>query len=191
MIVRIVAGAPEAYLDFTHGYVIAVDKGVQHCINNDIQINLAIGDFDSYDPSKLDVPKIVLNPIKDDTDMQVAINEAIKLNPERIYVYGASNGRLDHYLANINMLGLYDIVMIDAINKAYVKSESFTISSNDYVSFFRFDGNPVITLKGFKYPLTDYILQDKDNLCVSNEITQKGEVFISGGRILVIESKKD
>lgn len=191
MIVRIVAGAPEAFLDFTHGYVIAVDKGVQHCIDNNIDINLAIGDFDSYDESKVKAKKIVLNPVKDETDMYVAINEAIKMQPEKIYVYGASNGRLDHYLANINMLGMYDIELIDSVNRVYVTGKSFTTSTSKYISFFKFDGNPIITLKGFKYPLEGYELKNKDNLCVSNEVIRKGEVEITNGRVLVIESKKD
>ena len=191
MIVRIVAGAPKAFTNFDEGYVIAVDKGVKHCLEQNIKIDLAIGDFDSYDESKVRVPMIKLNPVKDETDIFVAIQEAIKLSPKKIFIYGGTNGRFDHYLANINLLDLYDIELVDEMNRIFVKSESFSIDSKEYISFFRFKGNPVITLEGFKYPLTNYLLLDKDNLCVSNETVGKGYVNIEQGSVLVVISKKD
>lgn len=191
MIVRIVAGAPTVFIDFSDGYVIAVDRGVKHCLDHEIKIDLAVGDFDSYDEKKVLVPKIKLNSIKDETDMYVAIQEAIKLNPDKIFIYGGTNGRFDHYMANVNLLGLYDIELVDEVNRIFVKDRSFNIESNNYVSFFRFSGEPVITLKNFKYPLTNYKLLDKDNLCVSNEVVGVGEVEVSNGSVLVIESMKD
>lgn len=191
MIVRIVAGAPKAFINFSDGFIIAVDRGVKHCVDHGLKIDLAVGDFDSYDSKLVEAPKIVLKPEKDETDIYVAILEAIKKKPEKIYIYGGTNGRLDHYLANINLLGMYDIELIDDSNKAYVKSADFTVQTDDYVSFFYFDGNPIITLKGFKYPLNDYLLKPLDNLCVSNEVIKEGNVSVRNGRILVIESKKD
>lgn len=191
MIVRIVAGAPKAFIDFDDGYVIAVDKGVKHCLDNEISIDLAVGDFDSFDESKVEAPKLKLNPIKDETDIFVAIEEAIKLKPAKIYIYGGTNGRFDHYLANVNLLDMYDIELVDDVNRIFVKSDSFDVETDEYVSFFRYSGDPVITLSGFKYPLNEYSLKDKDNLCVSNEVVGTGRVELTGGSILVIISKKD
>jgi thiamine pyrophosphokinase len=112
------------------------------------------------------------------------------MKPEKIVIYGGTNGRADHYLANLNLLGLYDIELVDEMNRMFVKEDTFTISTTDYVSFFHYDGDPVISLENFKYPLEGYYLSPRDNLCVSNEVFGEGEVSISGGRILVIISKE-
>lgn len=191
MIVRIIAGAPVAFIEETDGFIIAVDKGVKHCLEKNIVFDLAIGDFDSFPKEEVSTNKIVLDPIKDETDLYVAIQEAIKMKPDKIYIHGGTNGRADHYLANINLLGLYDIVLIDDINKIYVADSSFITNTKDYISFFYYDGNPVITLEGFKYPLKEYKLSPKDNLCVSNEVINEGHFKVKDGRVLIIESKRD
>ncbi len=190
MIVRIIAGAPTAYIPETDGYIIAVDKGVKHCLEQNISFDLAVGDFDSFPLEEVTSEMLVLNPIKDETDLYVAIQKAIELDPKKIVIYGATNGRADHYLANINLLGLYNIELVDAENIIFVQKDDFSISTEDYVSFFHFDGEPVITLTGFKYPLTEYSLTPRDNLCVSNEVLKEGTVFLKGGRVLVIISKE-
>lgn len=47
-----------------------------------------------------------------------------------------------------------------------------------------------VTLKGFKYPLTDYTLLSGRAIGVSNEITgETGEISFSEGLLLVIESR--
>ena len=191
MIIRIVAGAPAAYLNFDGGYVIAVDKGVKHCLNNNIKVDLAVGDFDSFDKNLVKVPMIELNPEKDETDLYVALKKAIEMKPDKIFIYGATNGRYDHFHANINLLGLYDITLVDEVNTIYVKSSSFKIKTQDYISFFHYSGEPVLSLTNFKYSLGDYKLRPKDNLCISNEVISTGSVEIKGGSVLIIESKKE
>jgi len=191
LIVRIVAGAPTAYLNFDSGYVIAVDKGVKHCLSNNIKIDLAVGDFDSYDKKLVKAPMIELNQEKDETDLFVALMKAIEMKPEKIFIYGATNGRYDHFHANINLLGLYDITIIDEVNTIYVKSSSFNIVSDKYISFFNYSGVPVLSLSNFKYPLKNYKLEPKDNLCVSNEVVNTGTVDIKGGSVLIIETTKE
>ncbi len=190
MIVRIIAGAPTAYIEKTDGFIIAVDKGVRHCLEQNISFDLAIGDFDSFPVEEVTSKKLVLNPVKDETDLFVAIQKAIEMKPEKIVIYGGSNGRADHYLANINLLGMYNIELVDEENRIFVKGDKFSVSTDDYISFFHFDGEPIITLEGFKYPLNKYYLNPRDNLCVSNEVIEEGIVSISGGRILVIISKE-
>ena len=55
--------------------------------------------------------------------------------------------------------------------------------------FFYYEGNPVITLEGFKYPLVEYKLDYKDTLCVSNEILEEfGNVKVRNGKIIVVHS---
>lgn len=193
MIVRIIAGAPSAYMDQVDGYIIAVDKGIEHATYKGLKIDVAVGDFDSVDHKMLEGLKKISLPIeKDETDLYVAIQHALSLQPEKIFVYGASNGRLDHYLANISLLGLGDIELIDEVNRVYVKDTGFSVSSKEYISFFHYEGSPVLSLTGFKYPLEHYSLKPNNTLCVSNELVgETGYVEVKNGKILVIESKKE
>ena len=47
-----------------------------------------------------------------------------------------------------------------------------------------------ITLTGFKYPLTDYTLNNDDGIAVSNELArEEAEVSFTKGRLLMIFSK--
>lgn len=46
-----------------------------------------------------------------------------------------------------------------------------------------------ITLRGFKYPLTDYTLSNDDGIAVSNELAgEEAEVSFRKGRLLMIFS---
>jgi len=77
--VNIVAGAPNPYVPVLDGMVIAVDRGVQVCLDKKIHIDLAVGDFDSVDTELLKgLPLRKLNKEKDETDLQIAIEEALK-----------------------------------------------------------------------------------------------------------------
>ena len=61
--------------DFINKYVIGVDKGALYCLENNIKMDCAIGDYDSIDEKPyIEINKITkvikLNPIKDETDTQ-------------------------------------------------------------------------------------------------------------------------
>ncbi len=195
MIISIIAGSNDVCLkNIDLSYVIAVDKGYSHAKKNQITPNLVIGDFDSLEDielEKIDQKIIKLNPTKDETDLLVAIKEALKMNPDKICIYGATNNRFDHYLANVHMLNLGNIELIDSINRIYLKDCSFEIEKKEeYVSFFNYSGEPVITLAGFKYNLNDYNLKYSDTLCVSNEVLTTGAIKVEKGKILVIHCNK-
>jgi thiamine pyrophosphokinase len=189
--VNIVAGAPNPYVPVLDGMVIAVDRGVQVCLDKKIHIDLAVGDFDSVDTELLKgLPLRKLNKEKDETDLQIAIEEALKLHPTKIYVYGVTGGRLDHYEAALKYLAKGPITIIDAVNKITMKSGDFDVVTPDYVSFFHYSGEPMITLKGFKYPLKKYVLNPFDTKCISNEVLPGGgSVSITGGHVLMMISK--
>ena len=69
-----------------------------------------LGDFDSIDKKVLEkykTQKITiyeLKPEKDFTDTEEAINLAIKLKSSEFVIIGAIGTRIDHVLANINVL---------------------------------------------------------------------------------------
>ncbi len=194
MIVRIIAGGPNPYVPATDGYIIAVDKGLEVALAMGLTVDLAVGDFDSA-PIELakGIETIQLQSQKDETDLQVAVQEALKKDATTIYIYGATNGRYDHYHAAVQLLRKGDIRIVDEINTLRViHNTTLELETTDYVSFFQYSGEPRLTLTGFQYPLKEYLLQPFDSKCVSNELKkQKGTITVQGGHVLMVISQKE
>lgn len=87
---------------------IGVDRGTLRLIDLNIQVLAAIGDFDSLQPTELQrVRRNVKDirqaqPEKDFTDTQMAVMIAFRdYHADRVDIYGATGGRLDHFMANL------------------------------------------------------------------------------------------
>lgn len=166
-----------------------------------------VGDFDTIGAAVLEKYKAydeiaihAFNPQKDYTDTDIALKLAMSLAGEdgAITILGATGTRLDHSLANIQMLiapqkkGI-DCQLVDAHNRIRMIEGEFILSEcyGKYVSLITvtmvLEG---IDLVGFKYPLKDRTVYMGESLCVSNElIKEKGFIRIRKGIALLIESK--
>ena len=187
--------------------LIGADKGICFLKEHGWKPTHIVGDFDSAAIDALEYfscfPEISIyrfNPQKDLTDTQIALELAMELGAQEIYILGFSGTRLDHVLANIKILSLaldkgISAYLLDAHNRIRLIKDDLCIKKEEqygkYVSLFAF-GEEVkgITLKGFHYLLTKYDMNAGDSLGVSNEISAKiGEIFFDSGRLLVMESK--
>ena len=166
-----------------------------------------VGDFDSVGTEALayfkTLPGVAIQkliPEKDDTDTESAIRLAIRRGAERITLLGATGTRLDHVLGNIELLGIglkagIPIQICDAHNRIRMIDRGMTLARKEqfgtYVSLIPYTecvGH--LTLKGFKYPLTDACLRGFCSLGVSNEIVaDTAEISFESGILLVVESK--
>lgn len=189
------------------GMVIAADAGLDFFYRNRRVPDIIVGDFDSaQSPTlahfrKVDCVEIItLNPIKDDTDTEAAVRLAIARGARQITLLGATGSRLDHVLANIELLGIgFDagitIELVDANNRIRMLREGLTLHREeqfgDYVSLLPYSEKVEhLTLRGFKYPLTDYSLEGFCSLGVSNEIEEEEAVIsFDGGILILIESR--
>lgn len=187
--------------------MIAADSGMNFLHRNGIMPDIIAGDFDSVESSSLqyfqglnDVQVIKLNPVKDDTDTEFVIREAIRRGATEITVLGATGTRLDHVIANINLLGIgleegTSIQLVDKHNRIRMingcleikKSEQF----GDYVSVLPVKGDAKgVSLEGMKYPLKDADVACFSSLGVSNEIVDEvAKISVKQGVLLVIESR--
>ncbi|WNS77127.1 thiamine diphosphokinase [Bacillus sp. DTU_2020_1000418_1_SI_GHA_SEK_038] len=214
MIINLLAGGPVSLLPNLDIYKqegdiwIGVDRGVLTLFSIGIQPSIAFGDFDSVSAEEMAVieEQIVdlkrFRPEKDETDMELALNWAIKQKPKLIRIFGATGGRLDHFFANIQLLVnpfLHgedaQIEIIDHSNIIYIKGPGIhEIKRNllfKYVSFIPLSMEiHDLTLNGFKYPLQDEHIQMGSTLCISNElINDSGNFSFSKGIIMVVRSK--
>lgn len=87
---------------------IGVDRGTLRLLNMGVTPLVAIGDFDSLSADELKRVKTAIGdirqaiPEKDETDTELAVTVALKeYQYDRLDIYGATGGRLDHFLANL------------------------------------------------------------------------------------------
>jgi thiamine pyrophosphokinase len=167
-----------------------------------------LGDFDSVDPKiqrlyeeKPTVKVLQYEPEKDDTDTQMAVKHAMEVGCTQITLIGATGSRIDHLLGNIFCLyepleaGI-ECYLLDKNNKIMLLNKSYQLKKQDqygyYVSLLPFtEVVSGVTLRGFKYPLTDYTLTKRSGgLGVSNEIIEKtAEIDFQSGILIMIQSK--
>jgi thiamine pyrophosphokinase len=190
-------------IDLSNTYVIGVERGCLAAIKAHIDLDVAVGDFDSV--SRLELRKIYakvkkvvkLNPIKDETDTAYAYH--LVSNYDKISILGGIQGkRIEHFLAILNILKEDKKVEIKDDN-SYINSmdssDSPHIINNTkykYVSIFAIE-EAAVTLENFKYPLKEYILSETNSLGISNEVAmgQEGIISLTKGRIMIIQSKAD
>ena len=186
--------------------VIAVDGGLEAAKELGIIPDVIVGDFDTVRPEILSYYRKmehiiweVHQPEKDDTDTELAIKRALAMNCSYITLLGATGGRLDHMIGNIHLLfpclqkGTYAEI-VDPQNRLYLIDGEHIFRKDavwgKYISFLPLTQEVKgITLKGFKYPLTDRDIFIGTSLCISNELTgEKGSLEFQKGILICIES---
>ena len=97
--------------------VVAADGGARHARTLGVSIDLWVGDGDSLGEDGIaalaaaGVPVERASPDKDQTDVELAVDAAIRLGAVGLIVVGALGGaRVDHALANVALLARPDLV---------------------------------------------------------------------------------
>lgn len=194
--------------------VICADSGLDDAYRLGVKADYIIGDFDSVSGNvfekykKGDVTEskearfIKFPPEKDSTDTDIALEYAMEQNPDEIVILGATGGRMDHFLANVNILikplkyGIPTYI-VDKYNKIYLIDKDTVIKRKSlwgkYISF-----QPLteivknVRLSGLKYILDGEDLTIGKSLTVSNEMadgTDEAMISFDTGVIIVIEAR--
>ena len=196
---------------------IVQDGGLRAAAALDIVPDLLIGDMDTIGAecacgyaAREHVAIKKLDPVKDDTDSEAAMDAAIVLlneqgrDPEAdcVVMIGALGGRFDHSLGNVHVMlkamkaGVRAYIT-DSLNRMHIVkpcSEETILRAGqfgEYISFIPLTGNVTgLTLRGFKYPVQDIVLEPGNTLGVSNELScDAGTVYYETGYLLCVESK--
>lgn len=177
-------------------FIIAADKGLLYLQNLDITPNLVIGDFDSLGHTPNGRNIIVLPCEKNDTDMGAAVAEGVMRGYKNFILYGASGGRADHTLANIQLISSLSRRGMTAIIDA--RKTSFTSITNGRIIFdenakgmisvfSHSDISSGVTISGLKYELKNGTLKNTYALGVSNEFVGKmSEISVAQGTLTVV-----
>ena len=182
--------------------IIGADSGVKHALDLGFTVAIAVGDFDSLAPEILAQitaagTKIEMHPPdKDATDLELALDTAVRHGAKSITIIGGHGGRLDHFLANAQLLGAkkfaatkieawFDTTRVTAIHdQAQVTGYPGAIISLITV------GPPAtgVTTTGLRFALEDAEIVAGATLGVSNEfISSRATVVIKTGTILAVQ----
>ena len=119
MALVVVAGDPDTQLvpPWWQGHrldtsclVVAADGGLELARSLDFAVDAVIGDMDSVDPLVLAEAEAAgatvlrASPDKDETDLELAIDWALRRDVSSLVAIGGGGGRLDHLLGNVAAL---------------------------------------------------------------------------------------
>lgn len=196
---RVVGAGDCECIDFVkknEDLIIAADGGYKHLLSANIKPDILIGDFDSLS----DVPDmenvIKLNPVKDITDMNAAVEIGIEKGYTDFMIYGATGGRIDHTVANIQLVAHLSKTGMRAslcngktVITAVTDGEiTFDSSFKGYISVFAHtDICKNVNIEGLKYSLENAELINDFSLGVSNEFIGKdSRISVEKGTLIII-----
>lgn len=184
--------------------VIGCDGGTAHCLAIGRRPDLVVGDLDSLDPSIVEQlsregTEFERHPSgKDQTDLELAIERAVREGAEEILLLGAIGGRLDQTLANLHILAQRDwpapIFLAEDDQVACVLRGGDTLmlrgEKGSIVSLIPLCSEVTgITYQGLKYPLSDATLRFGSTRGISNVLVEsRASVQIVTGVALVVQT---
>jgi thiamine pyrophosphokinase len=182
-------------------FIICANGGYQNAIDAGIVPDLIVGDLDSVDPEKIEAAKdagITLRVFptkKNESDLELALEEALKMNPEVIHIAGAMGKRFDHTLFNIMLLFRYrnsgfPLTIMGNEEEIFIASRKTTLHNreNHVVSLVPFTAEVTgVKLEGFLYPLHRETLYMGSTRGLSNQVTKSlSTIEYDEGILLVI-----
>jgi thiamine pyrophosphokinase len=168
--------------DTDDALVIAADGGLAEVIRLGRKVDVLVGDLDSARPE--DVARVTAgggaverhDPLKDATDLELALDHAEREGAGRIVVAGGDGGRLDHLLGNLTLLAAprWASIEIDAVFGAalvhVIRGEREMFGTRDEVVSLIAMGGPArgISTDGLKWRLHDAELAPGTSRGISN-----------------------
>ena len=185
-------------------FVICADGGTRLAHALGFQPRFIIGDMDSTDKEVLkkfqeaDVEIELYPRDKSETDLELAMQKAIGLNPTEIIIVAALGGRMDQTIANIALLsnlqhGTFNIKLDDGVEEIFFIQNQGKIQgrSGDIVSLIPW-GNPVhgVQTQNLKWHLNNETLYPNKTRGISNEMTSDtASIKTTSGLLLVVHTR--
>ncbi|MEJ6512423.1 MAG: thiamine diphosphokinase [Actinomycetota bacterium] len=192
-----------AALDSNDVIVIAADSGAVHARTAGLSIDIAVGDFDSIPPLLLKElegtgVRVERHPVaKDATDLELAIEVAIREGADVITVVGGHGGRVDQSFANafviasptyahISMHAILDSALVSVVHGG--GGVTFAGAPGDVVTILPLHGDALgVRSEGLEYPLRGETLTAGTTRGVSNVLLEReATVSLESGTVLVV-----
>lgn len=189
---------PDSLNTNEYDLIIAADSGYLSACSAGVLPDIFIGDFDSVLKEEVRAKKIVsLNPVKDKTDTQEAIDYAIYEGAKSITILGALGKRIDHTIANIHLLkyantlgAKAEIVDTDTYITLVTNELSVDKVSGCCLSLLPLTDCSGVSVSGVYYPLNNAQMRVGNPYGISNEFTDEvAKITVKSGELLVIVTK--
>ncbi len=191
----------EAFRPDENALIIAADAGYKVLCDIGITPDIVVGDFDSlgYTPDHPETE--VHSPVKDDTDMMLAVERGIENGCDEFCIFGATGGRIAHTLGNLQVLAFLAekgfsgyVFDRDTVITAVCESAlAFDKDASGYISLMPFGCDKAeVTLNGFKYEVEHCGLPYSRPLGISNEFTGKtARLTVHSGTVVAVWENTD
>jgi thiamine pyrophosphokinase len=181
--------------------VVAADSGLEHALALGLDVTVAVGDFDSAAPEAVAAAeragvRVARHPAeKDATDLELALDAAAAMDPERILVLASRGGRLDHELSALLLLASeryadsqVDALVGDARVHVVRGSRELEGMAGELVTLLAVGGSAEgVRTEGLAYPLEHETLEPGSSRGVSNVfVSPRARVEVSRGVLLAI-----
>ncbi len=200
--------APElAQPEMIDGQWVTADRGTWRLLQNGVTPVVSVGDFDSLTAAERTTVQSAVKDIrsvqaeKDDTDTQLALSIALtEFNADQVVLYGATGGRLDHFLANLFMP--LESRFKPFLDRLEMRDRQNTIrfyapgtyqlqkeADKRYLAFVPLVPTTGLNLIDEKYRLVDYQTQVPISWASNEFIGETGQFSFETGVVAVIQSK--
>ena len=180
-------------------FILCADGGTRHALALGLTPSLIIGDMDSLPATfNLKPETFIRFPAdKNETDLELAINHALTLNPEAILILAALGGRMDQTLANIALLSncqlaTRNIKLTDGVEEIFFCCTQAQIQgrSGDIVSLIPWQGEVTgVFTENLRWHLHHETLYPDKTRGISNEMTAEvATVTITNGLLLIVHA---
>ncbi|KGR72691.1 thiamine diphosphokinase [Streptococcus phocae subsp. salmonis] len=204
--VALFSGGDLSFFTPDFDFFVGIDRGSLFLAQQDLPLNLAVGDFDSVSESEFATIKqkarqiITASPQKNDTDTELALKVVFEQFPNaQVTIFGAFGGRLDHTLSNIFLPSdpelapfMSQMTLRDQQNSVSYRPKGTHVIHQEkemaYVAFMTSDDADLV-ITGAKFDLTAEAFFKK-KVYASNEFNQSPiTVCVPTGYLVIIQSK--
>ena len=195
------------YISTAGAYIIAADGGLDRCRKLDIKPDMVTGDMDSASQdwshfiATHNIPLCRYPVRKNRSDMEIAADLALDMNPAEIILAGALGGRLDHMLFNLQLL---HHIMEREIPVRITSCRQEAVPADNPHILNEPEGTVIsmvpvtpkltgVTLQGFSYPLSNQDLTYGTSRGLSNLVESSPAIisFRQGKLLLIINRNPD
>lgn len=179
--------------------VVCADGGYDLAKKEGITPSVVIGDMDSTNEKAYDCPAVTAPAEKDETDTLLCIMHGIKQGFSDFVIVGGIGGRLDHTMANLQLLSYCadkgvsariadadtDVFMVSNGRLNVAAKEGFKLAVFSYTEKCR-----GVSVSGTKYTLKDAELTQSFPVGVSNEFAQDEAIIeVKDGKLFVMVAR--
>ncbi len=186
--------------------IICADGGARHALALGLNPGWIVGDLDSVTEEELQIAgqkgaQVIRHPRdKNETDLELAFQQALDRKPSSIRIVAGLGRRLDQTLANLSLLSDarlegWDIRFDDGVEQAFFCRTQAEINGQpgDLLSLIPW-GNAAmgVRTRGLKWPLADETLHPEKTRGISNELMESTvSVSLTSGLLLVVHRRRD